>query len=145
MRRINLFIIAISILSVHWLGAYAAEQFQFKIIVNSQNSVQTIDQKTLSNLFLKKTKFWESGQIAQPVDLEANSSIRKEFSTEILDRPIEAVKNYWQQMIFSGREVPPPEFASDQAIIRYVKGHENAIGYISQATDASGVKIITIR
>jgi len=44
---------------------------------------------------------------------------------------VEAVRRYWQQCIFSGRSVPPPELDSDEAIVRYVAKYRGAVGYVS--------------
>ena len=56
-----------------------------------------------------------------------------------------AVRNYWQQRIFTGRGVPPPELASEEAVIKYVTDHPNAIGYVSGAAPLGGAAAATVR
>jgi hypothetical protein len=58
---------------------------------------------------------------------------------------VQAVKSYWQQVIFSGRGVPPPELESDEAVIRYVLRFPGAVGYVSGTADVRGVKVLAVR
>ncbi len=124
--------------------AYSGEKGKFKIIVNPDNPAETVNRKFLADLFLKKAAFWDDGQPADPVDLPMDSSTRKAFSKEILDRPLDAVKNYWQQMIFSGRDLPPIELRSEQAVIKYVISNKNAVGYVSDGADIDTAKLLKI-
>jgi hypothetical protein len=48
-----------------------------------------------------------------------------------LKRTVAAVRSYWQQRIFSGRDVPPPELDSDASVIAYVERTPGAVGYVS--------------
>src|SRR5689334_20752347 len=103
-----------SLIPLRFVGS--SEIINFQVIVHPDNHCRSIRRIRLANLFLKKTKFWEDGTPAQPLDLSQSSPIRERFSEKVLDRSISAVKNYWQQMIFSGRDVPPPEFDSEQKV-----------------------------
>ena len=80
-----------------------------------------------------------------PVDLAGESSVRKKFSEDVLKRSLSAVRSYWQQLIFSGRNVPPPELDSDQAVIEYVAKRRGAIGYVSGACAIDAVKVVSVR
>jgi hypothetical protein len=91
---------------------------------------------------LKKSTRWPGGEPIRPVDLGTESPTRRRFSEEVLSRSVVAVKSYWQQMIFSGRAVPPPELESDEEVMRYVGKYPGAIGYISGATEPAGVKVV---
>ena len=63
----------------------------------------------------------------------------------MLRRPLAAVRAYWQQRIFSGRDVPPPELDTDQQVIDYVMRYAGAIGYVSGTTPLDGPRVVTIR
>jgi hypothetical protein len=60
-------------------------------------------------------------------------------------RSAAAIRSYWQQRIFTGRGVPPPELESDAAVLRYVQTHRGGVGYVSEAVPLSGVNVITVR
>ncbi|HEX6179184.1 MAG TPA: hypothetical protein VF057_12550 [Thermoanaerobaculia bacterium] len=99
----------------------------------------------VSRFFLKKVSRWESGVVAQPVDLPANSPVREAFTRTVLSKSVASVKAYWQQQIFSGREVPPPEKASDDAVLEFVRTTPSAIAYVSpSSTLPRGVRVIDI-
>lgn len=124
----------------------AQTQFTFKIVVNKNNSLVSISKKQLSNIFLKKIYEWDDGLQIQPVDL-VTSDCRKNFSKEILQKSIPAIKAYWQNQIFTGRGIPPPEKANDQEVLKYVQSHKGAIGYISSNTKIKNydIKILEIK
>ena len=62
----------------------------------------------------------------------------------VLRRSVAAVRSYWQQRIFSGRGVPPPELDDDAAVVRYVLKYPGAIGYVTEGTPLEGAKVVTI-
>ena len=119
----------------------------FVVIVESSTPVSRLTRSELSRLLLKKTTTWPGGAPVHPADLRDDSELRAEFTNAIHGKPVGAVKSYWQQMIFSGRDVPPPEFASDEEVVAYVRSHPGAIGYVSADVGAKGiegVKLVTI-
>ncbi len=75
-------------------------------------------------MFMKKVFTWKDGEPVKPIDLVPGSDIRKKFSQEIHGRNVYSIKNYWQQMIFAGRDVPPLEKETDAEIIEYVNTAE---------------------
>jgi hypothetical protein len=62
----------------------------------------------------------------------------------VLKRSVAAVRNYWQQRIFSGRGVPPPELDSDEEIVAYVLKHRGAVGYVSGSAELRGTNAIEV-
>jgi ABC-type phosphate transport system substrate-binding protein len=117
-----------------------------QVIVNSENPIHTMDRKFLSEVFLKKMTRWSDDTAIQPVDLEPESPVREEFSQRILKRSVQAVRNYWQRLLFSGRNIPPPELKSDDEVIRFVSESKGGIGYVSSsATVRGGIKVINIK
>jgi hypothetical protein len=73
------------------------------------------------------------------------SEVRRAFSQEVLRRTPGAVRAYWQQAIFSGRSVPPPELDSDAAVVAYVLRSPGAIGYVSAGAAVGGARVVTLR
>lgn len=143
MRVTPYFLILIALILGVTPGSSAATT-TYSLIVNPKNQVARMDRKVVKDIFLKKMTFFPNGKTISPVDLNVDSKTRQKFSDEVIGRSVSAVKNYWQQMIFSGRDVPPPELESDEAVIAYVRKNPNAIGYISSSARPAGVKIIAI-
>jgi ABC-type phosphate transport system substrate-binding protein len=128
-----------------WTVPAVATGQGFKIVVNEANASKTITKQQLESFFMKTTATWSEGQRVLPVDLAASSSTRQGFSKVILGKDVNAVKSYWQRQIFSGRGVPPPEKASDDEVLAFVRANPGAIGYVSSDTDAgSRVKVLEI-
>jgi len=127
-------------------AARAQAQGRFKIVVNAGNPVSSLTAAEASRLFLKKTVRWSSGEAVYPVDLPEASSVRAAFSEAIHDRPVAAIKVYWQRQIFAGQGVPPVEMTSDREVLEYVASTTGAIGYVSaDAPVGDGVKIVPVR
>ncbi len=128
-----------------WTVPRVASGQGFKMVVNEANPADVISKNQLENLFMKKTSTWGNGQQALPVDQAASSSTRHGFSKVIFGREVNAIKSYWQRQIFSGRGVPPPEKASDDEVLAFVRANPGAIGYVTSNTDVgSGVKVLEI-
>jgi len=136
-------IVVLSVL-VWTVPAVAADQ-GFKVVVNVSNSTTEISKESLSTCFMKQTTMWISGLPVVPVDQATNSETRMVFSKEVHGRDVNAVKSFWQRQIFSGKGVPPPEKASDDEVLAFVRANPGAVGYVSFNADiGSGVKVLEI-
>lgn len=116
----------------------------FKIIVNSSNSSTKISKADLNAIFLKKMVKWSDGIPAVPVNQSKKSAVRDSFTTSVHGKSVAAVDSYWQQQIFSGRDVPPAEKTSDADVLAFVKANAGAVGYISDSGATAGVKVISV-
>ena len=126
-------------------AAGQAQDKDYVVIVNTFNPFVEIRADDLSRIFLKKTATWSNGQAAQPVDQPEGSNLRRRFTARVLNRDTGSVKSYWQQMVFSGRAVPPPALDNDAAVVEFVRQHPYAVGYVSPTTPLpSDVRVITV-
>jgi ABC-type phosphate transport system substrate-binding protein len=117
----------------------------FLVIVNPDVTSTALDRKFLQDAFLKKVTRWPDGAAIHPADLTPSSAVRRRFSEDVLNRSVDAVRSYWQQRIFSGRDVPPPELDSDDEAVAYVLKHEGGIAYVSGSTKLNGARVVTVR
>jgi len=117
----------------------------FRILVHPENPATSVSKDFVTDVFLKRLTRWHDGETAHPVDQRADSMVRKSFSDSVLRRSVAAVKRYWQQRIFSGRDLPPPEFDSDEAVVGYVLKHRGAIGYVSVSAKLDRTKTVTVQ
>ena len=123
----------------------SADNGRFKVIVNMDNSVNSLTKKQISRYFLKKTTKWSDGSQVFPVDLRKNSEIRENFTQIVHGKSVSSINSYWQRLIYSGANSPTPVKKTEEDIINYVKSKPGAIGYISAEAPVDGVKIITIQ
>lgn len=133
------------------VGALASQQRaaaesvpEFRVIVHPENPHLSLQREFLADVYLKRTTRWPDGQTVHPVDQQAASGVRQRFSDAVLKRSVTAVKRYWQQRIFSGRELPPPELDGDDAVVSYVLKHRGAVGYVSGAAKLERAKVVVV-
>ena len=125
------------------ISAFASAA-DFKVIVNSSNSSTKISKTDLNAIFLKKMVKWGDGTPAAPVNQSKKSPVRDSFTTAVHGKSVAAVDSYWQQQIFSGRDVPPAEKASDAEVVAFVKANAGAVGYVSDGALTAGVKVVGV-
>lgn len=116
----------------------------FTIIVHPSNAINEVDEKFLADIFLKKIVYWKNGDLVVPVDLFLESSTRRLFTLKILNRSVHAVRNYWQQMIFTGKGIQPLELPSEKKVIEYISKHPNSVGYVSNNSLNKTMKVKTL-
>ncbi|MEO5970086.1 MAG: hypothetical protein ABIQ95_09175 [Bdellovibrionia bacterium] len=141
---------ALNTASTAWGDEELSKGPGFYVIVNAVRNLDELDRKFLADVFFKRLKHWPEAKPIAPVDQRADSEVRLRFSESVLSRSVLGVRNYWQQLIFSGRDVPPPELSSDDEVLKFVESNPEAIGYVSatsltEGANAHGVKAVTIR
>ncbi|SRR6266498_294805 len=118
----------------------AAESFV--VIVNAANSA-TMTRDEIADVFMKRITRWSpSGAPIVVVDELPSSPARQEFSRVVLRRGVEAMEAYWQQQIFSGRDVPPVVKETDDDVLAFVRRNPGAIGYVSAGANLDGVRAV---
>lgn len=137
---------AIVAIAVASLGTARTVQAQeYKVIVNSANATTDIPAAVAGKIFLKEATKFPNGTSATPVDLNKSSAVRAAFSKAVIGRPVSAVESFWQQQIFSGKDVPPTTKSTDDEVIAFVKATPGAIGYVSAGAATAGVKVIDVK
>ena len=142
--RSRLLCIAALVFTVSGAYARAEPPAGYVLIVHRDNPVTAVDRHFVADAFLKKTTRWSNDVVIRPVDAAASSDVRRKFSKDVLQRSVAAVRTYWQQIVFSGRGIPPPELAGDAEIVSYVSRNAGAVGYVSAAAALDGVKVIRV-
>jgi ABC-type phosphate transport system substrate-binding protein len=117
---------------------------RYKIVAHPEVAVDKLTRRQLIDVFTRRQTRWPSGDAILPVDLRSDSPVRRDFVVDELKTSVQAIKNYWQQQIFSGRNVPPPELDDDAQVLKYVLKNSGAIGYVSISTSTEGAKIISV-
>ena len=136
--------IAVALLIGAMLITGAAQAEPYKVIANNSVPVGSLSRKAASDLFLKKTIKWVGGGPAVAADQLESSSVRQAFSKAVHGKTAAAVKSYWNQQIFSGRDVPPVEKRSDAEVLAFVRSTPGAIGYVSETAGTDGVRVLTV-
>ena len=117
----------------------------FKVIANNDVAGSSISKDVLAKVFYKQAAKLPDGTVAAPVYQSKSSATRIAFDKAILGKSVAGVETFWQQQIFSGKDVPPPSKGSDEDVINFVKSTPGGIGYVSAGSAASGVKVIAVK
>ncbi|MEP6779350.1 MAG: hypothetical protein ABJC26_05625 [Gemmatimonadaceae bacterium] len=142
MKIIGAFVVALLLFAMPTKNLTAQE---FKVVVNNSVSDNDISAKNLARIFLKQTDRFPNGQEANPVYQLKDAACRAAFDKAVLGKTVAGVETFWQQQIFSGRDVPPASKTSDETVIAFVRATPGGIGYVSAGASAVGVKVIAIR
>lgn len=141
MKQIIFFLISVCILI---LPEYAAAEIL--IIANKSVTESSVSKLDVQMIFLGKKKSWDSGDKINPVMLKSGETHEK-FVNTYVQKTVESFASFWKHAILSGTGVPPKSFSSEEDLVKYVAGKENAVGYISSGTpyQDSGVKMLEIK
>jgi ABC-type phosphate transport system substrate-binding protein len=145
--RARIIIVAIALVALVLSIASAADNgsSRFKIIVHPDNRVDSLSRDFLRNAYLKKSTTWSHGGTIRPVDLSSKLPVRDQFTHEVIRKTPAQLKTYWNQQIFSGKGVPPPEVESAAAAIAYVLANPGAVGYLPADADPGKAKVVRIK
>jgi ABC-type phosphate transport system substrate-binding protein len=114
----------------------------FKVIVHPENPVREVDRAFLRRAYLKKATDW-NGETVRPIDLK--HPVRDRFTSGVIGKTPAQLRSYWNQQIFSGKGVPPPEADSAEAVVAYVVAHRGAVGYLPASADIGKARVVTVR
>jgi hypothetical protein len=117
----------------------------YHVIVHPSNPVRVLGRSFLRSVYLRKTTTWPSGETIRPVGPGKRFPARERFAREVLDKSPAQLRSYWNQQIFSGRGVPPPELDSAAAIIAHVLRSRGAVGVLPAAADPGDAAVVTIK
>ena len=95
-------------------------------------------------IYLKQKQFWDDGSAIIPINREAGSAARELFSKRVFGQDSRRSATYWNQRYFEAGEFPPPTLASEEAVLRFVAGNENAIGYVTGDAVSDGVAVVLV-
>ena len=79
-----------------------------------------------------------------PVDWDATSEIRQEFSRQVLNRSVREMAEFWVQQSMTQGLAPPSTQKSARAVLRFVASVPGAISYVPPADVDDTVDVVTI-
>jgi len=119
-----------------------AKADELLIIANpSVNPETRIDLKLISAIYLLRVTTWPDGTHIIPVNREAASASRAQFTARVLRQDQDDLAAYWNEMHYLGK-LPPVVQESDEAMLAFVQNVPGAVGYISASTVPVNVKVL---
>jgi ABC-type phosphate transport system substrate-binding protein len=142
LRRIAV-LLALTLVCVARPRTTTAAADTFIVIVHPDSPVRSVDREFLRRAYLKKATEWSGGAAVRPIDLRTGHATRVRFTRDVLKKTPSQLRSYWNQQVFSGKGVPPPQ-ASPEAVIEYVLANPGGVGYLPADMDPGGAKIIAL-
>ena len=120
-----------------------ASDLQVKVITHPTRAAK-LTVSDVRAIYLKQKVFWNDGHRIIPINREAGSRVRERFSETVFGQDSRRLATYWKQRYFEAGEFPPATLASEEAVIRFVAGNEDAIGYVAldDVTDSVAVVLV---
>jgi ABC-type phosphate transport system substrate-binding protein len=122
--------------------AVAADGDALAVIVNRSRS-DAVSITELSRIYLKKRKYWGDGAQIVPLNRDASSSVRQDFSRLVHGARAQHLATYWNEQYFHG-VFPPATLSSDAAVKQYVAHDRNAIGYVAADSIDDSVRVVLV-
>jgi TonB family protein len=114
-----------------------------KVIANPSVKADTISAGELKSVFLEQKRSLSDGTHVEPV-LEKSGPVHETFLKEYLSRTDDDLQTYYRVLVFTGRGSMPKELGSDAEVVAYVARTRGAVGYVSTASSAEGVKTLAV-
>jgi ABC-type phosphate transport system substrate-binding protein len=116
----------------------------FVIVVNKANPVKALPVAELRRMFMKQSRMWPHAETVVPVDWDATSEIRQEFSRQVLSRSVREMAEFWVQQSMTQGLGPPSTQKSARAVLRFVASVPGAISYVPPADLDDSVNVVTV-
>lgn len=104
---------------------------EWALIANPALGLKEMDARQIREIYLGKR--YVSGEVRLiPLQLGAESPLRKQFEKEVLNMSREALRKWWIRRHYLGQR-PPKVVGSAEAVVAFVRQVEGAIGYVPYA------------
>jgi ABC-type phosphate transport system substrate-binding protein len=135
------FLLGIAILAGLLLSGTARAE-GLLIIANPNLIVATpVRLSQIAAIYLLRVTNWPDGSHIVPVNREAGSRLREEFTSRVLQQENADLAIYWNEMHFQGK-MPPLVQESEPALIAFIRNVPGSIGYISGSAPPHDVKVL---
>lgn len=114
------------------------------VVVSTENPVTTLTRAQLADIYLGRLSRFPNGGSVVPIDQKEGADVRAEFYSEYLGQSPAQIKAHWSKLIFTGRGQPPRSVADGLAMVEFIAGHPDAIGYIDPGHVNDDVRIVSI-
>lgn len=111
------------------------------VIVSRSSDMQSMDTRTLRDIYLKRIFVDHHGHRIVPVNLPPEHPLRRAFSTTVTRMDEGQLQTYWNRQYFQGVS-PPYVLDSQQAVVEFVARTRGAIGYVQPCALDASVRVL---
>jgi ABC-type phosphate transport system substrate-binding protein len=130
-KHLNWLIFAIGLFILSAESFADAKPKQHALVLHHEIKLQTINRKTLRNLFTLKRSVWPNGIAVQIVVLESSSLEHKQFILENLGLFSYQVERIWKRQVFSGSVKSTIKVKNYDEMLDVIAKTPGSVGYIN--------------
>ena len=120
----------------------AARGEDFVVIANASLTDRTISASDLKQIYLG-TKTSLDGRHVEPV-IAQSGPFHEQFVSVCLGKTEAGLRNYFRNLVFSGKGNMPRSFATSAEVVSFVSRTPGAIGYVDSEANLTGVTKLTV-
>jgi ABC-type phosphate transport system substrate-binding protein len=124
-------------------ASFTARAQDVVIIVNRNVTLSAISEAQLRDIFTGARSRLNDGTRVTPVLLKGGPAHEVFLRNHLGENP-EEFRTRWRKAVFTGQGAMPREFSSEAALLNYVASTPGAIGYVSRASVAEGIRVLSI-
>lgn len=129
-RRRGRCLLAGTLLALAWPALPA--RADVVVVTSARSSIEKLSRDEVINIFMGRYRRAPDGSAVHPLDLDAESPVRRAFYHRLLDKSLEEINVYWMRLVFAGRMVPPAETLGQDEMLEKLAGDPQAIGYVDR-------------
>ena len=123
------------------LSLFAVPAYADLAVIASRETAEKITPKLLRKIYLKRKVLWEDKTRIVPVNLPSRSTLRAQFTKEILRMEHKDLVVYWNEQHYKGVR-PPVVVDSETAVKAFVREVKGAVGYIDAGSVEPDLKVL---
>ena len=117
---------------------FAADE---RLVVIGHGTLSKTDVSTLQRIYTGRIVAINE-QAAIPVNLPPGDPLRRQFLDVVMKQSEEQYTGYWLVRQYVGKGAPPQEFATVEALVKYVTTTPGALGYLPASKVPMGGNVI---
>ncbi|MBF0226195.1 MAG: substrate-binding domain-containing protein [Desulfobacterales bacterium] len=139
----SLLVLAALSLPISGMVCTANAEDDVKVIGNNDVPDKELSRMDIQQIFLgKKTRWSDNKKIT--IVTSKNEDLNEKFLTKFVGKTPSQFRNYWKNLVFTGKGKEPIAFSNDKALIEHIVSNEGSIGYVSSESSPDGVTLIII-
>jgi TonB family protein len=139
MKRSRALLVAAALMIFGAANSLAGE---IKVVANPSVKTDMISPGELKRVFLEENLSLDGAHV-EPV-LAKDGPVQEAFLQQYLGLSEDDLQTYYRALVFTGRGSMPKALGSDAEVVAYVARTRGAIGYVSGAASAEGVKTLAV-
>ena len=130
-------------LTILLAASTVAQGADYVVIANVNLGEARVSFSDLKQIYLG-TKTSLDGQHVEPVTAQSGP-FHTQFVSTCLGKTEAGLRNYFRNLVFSGKGNMPRSFATSAEVVSYVSRTAGAIGYVDSGADLTGVARLRLR